>query len=878
MASKINPDLSVAITPASGPKSSNPTRQAIKTSQSRLNTTSKKSKHNIRQTSSRYDSRQADAALRQAAEGGYLISPSRAFLLERCKTTDKETRSLREIEYLQLSFMHIRTLGHIQSCRHLRVCILNNNYLTRFSALANCPELIRLDLHSNQITKLPDETFWANLERLKILNLHDNGIGNLDSVQGLSVCARLTVLTLYDTPVSLKPNYRHHTVNSIWTLKALDHHVVSDEEIIEDAQFNGRFRSYHPSLAIDLCPKEKLPPSSRTLAFELKVVKRILRDINTILAHGSPVIVIQRWIRGHLARKRRGIKYNQIVEKLRKHSRLSATQPTPGEGYDIDFDTYMENRRPGSKTPSGGKSRRAESFPSRLQREETADSTDMNIPTSLHINLAKLEKVAMKKLLQQSPDLSEIVHITRGEKPQKGVEFAEQKKDSPSPYRQKARIEQGKPKRRDPQTVQQMLGPKESLVQPPSPSKAPGFPSQHATPGLELGVKVEDLWVNGEQPQHTWRIHSRQFRLDVDKPPAMEIDPMQDHVMMTQEAGRDIREAEEFWHDQQENRPKPVAKKHKPEARYKDQVSLATLIAVSKAYKDRDRADQLALKMDRVLKIQQEKLQAKHIVNAYKEERRNMALNKRQEDRIKVTRALQQQEINRVAYIEYAQERKEKAIRHHQAVHKDLMFAADFSNQHTSVSSALVRHDRQSNMDDIVAEKKEIVKGIQVQLSEQADLVRRYMEHKQLMQQLACGQEKAELGTRALQEANERVLMSKQRVAAMKARKAAMKAFHHPATATTGERHEVNSTTSLMSDGLHPSPSFFQEGGVIFPPTPGRAPNVTPRNTERGSTFMFPRPKTTAVVELPPVPRGINGLQTQSVLGPRHHPILTLST
>ena len=49
------------------------------------------------------------------------------------------------------------------------------------------------------------------------------------------------------------------------------------------------------------------------------------------------------------------------------------------------------------------------------------------------------------------------------------------------------------------------------------------------------------------------------------------------------------------------------------------------------------------------------------------------------------------------------------------------------------------------------------------------------MEHKQLMQQLASGQEKAELGTRALQEANDRILFSKQRVAAMKARKAAMK-------------------------------------------------------------------------------------------------------
>jgi hypothetical protein len=29
----------------------------------------------------------------------------------------------------------------------------------------------------------------------------------------------LEILTLYDSPLSLKKNYRHHVVNSIWTLK-----------------------------------------------------------------------------------------------------------------------------------------------------------------------------------------------------------------------------------------------------------------------------------------------------------------------------------------------------------------------------------------------------------------------------------------------------------------------------------------------------------------------------------------------------------------------------------------------------------------------------------------------------------------------------------
>jgi hypothetical protein len=61
-------------------------------------------------------------------------------------------------------------------------------------------------------------------------------------LKNLAKCPRLEILTLYDSPISMKENYRHHAVNSILTLKALDKHVVSDEEIIEEASFtNGKF-------------------------------------------------------------------------------------------------------------------------------------------------------------------------------------------------------------------------------------------------------------------------------------------------------------------------------------------------------------------------------------------------------------------------------------------------------------------------------------------------------------------------------------------------------------------------------------------------------------------------------------------------------------
>ena len=70
-----------------------------------------------------------------------------------------------------------------------------------------------------QITMLPSIAFWSGLRHLRILHLHDNPLGKYENLQNLATCPHLMALTLYDTPLSLKRNYRHHVVNSIWSLK-----------------------------------------------------------------------------------------------------------------------------------------------------------------------------------------------------------------------------------------------------------------------------------------------------------------------------------------------------------------------------------------------------------------------------------------------------------------------------------------------------------------------------------------------------------------------------------------------------------------------------------------------------------------------------------
>ena len=44
---------------------------------------------------------------------------------------------------------------------------------------------------------------------------------------------------------------------SIWSLKALDFHVISDEEIIEDAAFGGHFAAMHPAFRYNPMPQSK---------------------------------------------------------------------------------------------------------------------------------------------------------------------------------------------------------------------------------------------------------------------------------------------------------------------------------------------------------------------------------------------------------------------------------------------------------------------------------------------------------------------------------------------------------------------------------------------------------------------------------------------
>ncbi|XP_070291474.1 leucine-rich repeat and IQ domain-containing protein 3 [Salvelinus sp. IW2-2015] len=241
------------------------------------------------------------------AQRKYLVTCSESLILSHGQgpgldLVEKETDP-QQVVMVNLSCLLLKNVDNVGSCRSLRVCILADNFISTIDALIACVHIVKLDLKGNQITQLPGVVFWDSLRRLQLLHLHDNNMGTRKNIEGLSGCPNLTALTLYDTPLSLKGNYRHCIINSIWSLKALDNFVVSDEEIIENWILPLHFKTLCHNFYLNLYPAAKMGPYQS----EMRAIHKIISEVNRIQSVYSPTLIIQRWIRGHLTRKRLGL-------------------------------------------------------------------------------------------------------------------------------------------------------------------------------------------------------------------------------------------------------------------------------------------------------------------------------------------------------------------------------------------------------------------------------------------------------------------------------------------------------------------------------------------------------------------------------------------
>ncbi|KAK3763159.1 hypothetical protein RRG08_035841 [Elysia crispata] len=712
-------------------------------------------------------------AVKLAEKHGYFLDPTEKELLLRCKEQNPNSNDISDFELVRLRGVHLRVLGDIGACTRLTICLLSNNFITRIDSLMACRNLIKLDLHSNQLTSVPGSPFWGSLRKLQSLYLHDNPLGKFETLQILGSSPSLTILTLYDTPLSLKKNYRHHVVNSIWTLKALDMHVISDEEIIEDAVFDGHFKALTPPLRIDLCPHA---PFDSNFLQEMSLFHATNTAINKILAKHSPVLIVQRYIRGFLLRRKMGILQHtrdsvpipSLVTPivLRSDGEDSASELAPGSlrREAMDYDTYLRFKRPDSiQWPSEGM--RAPRPSARQQKDDgssiadgraedssQAQSMGKEAPVRLHVNVQKLDtgtlsglqaaSVAMETALAATEQSGLAAKTSRKPKGKRREKGEEKKEEKPKPQKIK--------------DVKQFFGP-----------------------------VVPAIATDGEEEVDDDEIPMTEFRLKGRKPQLLVADATTEMILGRREAGQMVREAET-------ERIKREAEKIPPKVtpynfttteqrifhRTHATMGLSCLMAVHKAYKDREKAEKMAAKMENILGMREERQRAKDRISLYHDERRAQVLRARDMDRARIIDRLEKRELQRLNFLDKQQEHKVRSSDVNKTVRNEHSFTLEFNCQHTSVSNALLRHDRQAKHEDSKSNRRKLVSEAKMGEVDQQDMVRSYLEHRRLMRQTETAMARAALDTKMLSEANDRLQDARSRVAHQRARQASVQAFY----------------------------------------------------------------------------------------------------
>jgi len=200
---------------------------------------------------------------------------------------------------------------------NLLVILLGHNSLYSFDELEVCINVIEIDMSFNNITQTPrpataEQTqtqtqtqtkvkvkgFFQKLSKLKILRLNSNQISDWRSVMSLQDAPSLLYLTLHSNPFSNNDKYRPFLVNLIPHLKALDLHVTTDEELIENASFPPRFKACnnHMEIPARITSRQYNLDNDENNWNYLKIVNNAIHNLHFI---NSPVRLLQSAYRRH---------------------------------------------------------------------------------------------------------------------------------------------------------------------------------------------------------------------------------------------------------------------------------------------------------------------------------------------------------------------------------------------------------------------------------------------------------------------------------------------------------------------------------------------------------------------------------------------------
>ena len=367
-----------------------------------------------------------------------------------------------------------------------------------------------------------------------------------------------------------------------------------------------------------------------------------------------------------------------------------------------------------------------------LSQEETADGHQRK---NIFINLTKLHTSTLQSL-QDEAQAMDSMWAANASDPYHSV------------ARRKQRPKEEGPKRRIIKSVKQFFGPVVQRVNTP-------------------GGDQEDM---DEIPIVNFRLRGMQNRIEI-------IDPMAELIMARAEAGHEVRLAEAEYHRYTDNPVKPVIKRNRllpKETRIFNKIQgnmgLSCLRAVQQAYRDREIAEKTSQRVESVLGMRDSRETGKDRVRLFRDERRAQIMKDRDREQKRLLEAMEKQELSRINQLDHSITRKTRSSHFSKSRRGERSFVSDFNVQNTSVSNALMRHDRQAQHEDALQSRAELVQINKHHEKEQQEIVRKFLEHRQLMRQTESAMARSSLDAQMLQEANERLMQARNRVAQQRAR------------------------------------------------------------------------------------------------------------
>jgi len=576
------------------------------------------------------------------------------FLIKRCVEDDKGIENLEEVLIAKLCSLKICNISKdFSELSNLTVCLLGGNYITSIDGILCCRNLVKLDLHGNQIKQLPNKELWSNLEKLQVLLLHDNLLSSFSCAFNLSTCSSLVALTMFNNPICTKLFYRHQLVNAIWSLKLLDKHVIADCEVIEDLRVTPKFSAVNSNLYLNPCTQNnEAIDNKHLLELELCSMKHIVKEINKIQALNSPVLIVQKFWRGYLVRKEL---FSDTKEEFKRHLRREKLKSLL--------------------------------CPDKRALYEACQADEKHVDENLQKTVASLNKQSPASKKKRNHNLLKIDDLLSEELQNLKLN----KKCDTSYLLQNKKFKMNHDAKHRPKTK---AG---NLI----------MTSQSEELGTLAFESDHQSGQNGES------VHV-QAVLSSKSPPVKKSLPATEQELLRKRQ-MNIVKAENthftsiFNSRSKKKITKTPAKKKQPKS---DPESLSILTAVIRAYSNNFVEDKTADNINKVVRIQNARDQQAKVVQYFNEEKRHLAIKKKLEDKAMIDSKISKNNEERLKYIKLSKARNKSSVTNRRANHNEYIFTNEFVTQHAAVTNQIAKCKWRENKQQKIEDRKELVHNI----------------------------------------------------------------------------------------------------------------------------------------------------------------------